>query len=139
MASNHKISTAARNAACDAVVDLIDGGSGAGYVRIYTGSPPTNVSDSPSGTLLGTLTCSDPAFGSSSNGIATAQSVTSDSSADATGTAGWYRVFDSNGVAIMQGTAGNAASSSDMTLANAAIVSGGTISITSWTVTMPIS
>src|SRR4051812_13301286 len=44
VALNFKISTAARNAACDAIVDLIDAG-GAGTLAIRTGAPPTNPSD----------------------------------------------------------------------------------------------
>lgn len=138
MASNLKISTAARNAACDAIVDLIDGGAGAGTIAIRTGSPPTNVSDADSGTLLGTLTFSDPAFGSASTGVATANSITSDTSADATGVAGHFRVKDSNGNTIFQGTAGEAADSADMTFDDKNIVIGGTIAISSMTCTMPI-
>ncbi len=75
-ASNFKISTAARNAACDALVDRIDGGTGAGTIPIRTGPPPTNVADASSGTLLGTCTFSATAFGASSSGTATANSIT---------------------------------------------------------------
>ena len=37
---------------------------------------------------------------------ATANSVTDDSSADATGTAGWFRVYDSTGLEVMDGECG---------------------------------
>lgn len=138
MASDLKISHAARSAACDAVVDLIDGGAGAGYMQIRTGSPPTNVADADAGTLLGTLTFSDPAFGAASSGVATANSITSDTDADASGDAGHFRIKDSNNVVIMQGTAGNAGDTPDLVFNNKAIVLGGTISCSSLTVTMPI-
>ena len=59
-----RLSTNTRNKACDAIVDEIDAGSGAGTIAIRTGSQPTNVGDADTGTLLGTLTFSDPAFGS---------------------------------------------------------------------------
>ena len=139
MATSTKISNVAAKAACDAVVDLLDGGSGAGYIEIRTGSPPSNVDDAATGTLLATLPLSDPAFGSAADanpgGIATASAITSDSSADATGTAGWFRGFDSNGVAVIQGTVGT--SDADLILASTSITTGNTVSITSWTVTMP--
>jgi hypothetical protein len=140
-ASNFKISTAARNAACDAIVDLVDGGTGAGTIKVRTGSPPTNVSDASSGTLLGTLTFSATAFGAASSGVATANSITSDTSADASGDAGHFRVYAGaagDTSAIMQGTAGNSGDSPDLTFDNKAIVAGGVIAITSFTVTVPI-
>lgn len=141
MASNFKISTEARNAACDAIVDLIDGGTGAGTIPIRTGAPPTNVGDASSGTLLGTCTFSATAFGASSSGTATAASITSDTSADASGDAGHFRVYKGAGAdteAVMQGTAGESADSPDMTFDNKTIVAGGTIAISSFTVTVPI-
>lgn len=138
MASNFKISTAARNAACNAIVDLIDAGAGAGTCAIRTGAPPTNVSDADSGTLLGTLTFSDPAFGNASTGVATASSITSDTNADASGIAGHFRVKDSDANTIFQGTAGVSGDTPDMVFDNATIVAGGTIAITSMTVTVPI-
>ncbi len=139
MASDFEISTAARNAACDAIVDLVDGGAGAGTLTIRTGSPPATPATADSGTLLGTLTFSDPAFGSAATGVATASAITSDSSADASGDAGHFRVKDSNGVVIMQGTAGEAADTPDMTFDEKSIVAGGVIACTSFTVTVPAS
>lgn len=137
MASDFEISTAARNAACDAIVDLIDGGAGAGTLTIRTGAPPATPATADSGTLLGTLTFSDPAFGSAATGVATASAITSDSSADASGDAGHFRVKDSNAVVIMQGTAGEAADTPDMTFDEKSIVAGGVIACTSFTVTVP--
>ena len=64
------LSTAARNAGVDAIVDLIDGGSGAGVLRIYSGSKPAGPGSSATGTLLLAYTLSDPAFGSASSGSA---------------------------------------------------------------------
>ena len=66
-----RLPTAARNAACDAVVDLLDAGAGAGTIKIYTGSQPASANDAASGTLLATITLSDPAFGAASTGVAT--------------------------------------------------------------------
>jgi hypothetical protein len=125
------ISTAARNAACNAIVDLLDAGAGAGYIEIKTGSTIG------SGTLLGTLTFSDPAFGNASTGVCTASSITSDTTADNSGTAGNFQCYDSDATAIIGGTAGVAAE--DMVFDNATIVAGGTIACSSFTVNMPAS
>jgi len=138
MASNFKISTDARNAACDAIVDLIDDGTGAGYVAIRTGAPPTNVGDADSGTLLATCPMSATAFGAAAAGVATADTITSDSDADASGDAGHFRVKDGDDTTIFQGTAGEAGDSPDMTFDDKSIVAGGTVAIDSMTVTVPI-
>lgn len=132
-----RLSNAVRSAMADAAVDLIDAGSGPGTVQIRTGAQPASAATSASGTLLGTLTLSDPAFGAAVNGVATAGAITGDSSADATGTAGWYRVLDSTGATVMDGSISEAGGGGDMILDKVAIVAGGTIAITSWTVTQP--
>jgi hypothetical protein len=132
-----RISNAARSAAADGVVDLLDGGSGAGHIEIRTGSQPASVATAASGTLLATLVLSDPAFGAASNGVATASAITGDTSADNTGTAGWFRAYDSNNNAVIDGSVTATGGGGDMTLDSTSIVAGGAVNITSWTVTMP--
>lgn len=132
-----RISTAARNAAADAIVDLLDAGAGAGYVEIRTGSQPATPGDAATGTLLATLTCSDPAFGAASSGTATASAITDDTSADATGTAGWFRGYDSNNAAVIDGHITATGGGGNMEMASVSLVAGGLVEITSWTITMP--
>lgn len=132
-----RISNAARSAAADAIVDLLDAGSGAGYIQIRSGSQPASVATAASGTLLATLTLSDPAFGAAANGVATASAITGDTSADATGTAGWFRVYDSNNTAVIDGSVTATGGGGDMTLNSVSIVAGGAVNVTAWTVTMP--
>lgn len=134
-----EISTAARNAACDAVVDRLDGGTGNGYIEIRSGASP-GIGAAASGTLLATLTCSDPAFGNagaSSPGEAIAAAITGDTSADATGTAGYFRAFDGDGTAHWDGDCGT--SGADLNLNTTSITAGDPVEVTSWTVTMPAS
>lgn len=131
-----RLSTGARNAACNATVDLLDAGSAAGVVLIRTGAQPTNVGDADTGTLLGTLTFSDPAFGNAATGVATASAITSDTTADASGTAGHARLKDSDANIVMDCTCGQG--SGDINFDNNVIVAGGTIAISSMTVTQPI-
>jgi len=133
----YRLSTNTRNKACDAIVDEIDAGAGAGTIAIRTGSQPTNVGDADTGTLLGTLTFSDPAFGSASSGTATASAITSDTNADNSGTAGHFRIKDSSGNIHSDGTCGQG--TGDLSFDNNVIVAGGTIAISSFSVTQPIS
>lgn len=135
-----RISTAAAAGACNAVVDLLDAGSGAGYIEIRTGSQPATVATAASGTLLGTLPLSDPAFGnatSASPAVATASAITSDTTADATGTAGWFRAYDSDDNAVIDGSITGTGGGGDMELDSTSIVAGGTIAVESWTVSQP--
>lgn len=138
-----EINTAARNAACDAVVDLIDGGSGAGVLRIYSGTRPASPATSPSGTLLAEFTLSDPAFGAASSGAA-ALDVTPalTDTALATATAGWCRFLDSTeaagtGLGVVDGDVTASGGGGDLILNTTAVVSGATVEVLSFTLTMP--
>lgn len=133
----YRLSTDTRNKACDAIVDDIDAGSGAGTLAVRTGTQPANVGDSDTGTLLGTLTFSDPAFGSASTGVATASAITSDTNADASGTAGHFRIKDSDANIHSDGTCGQG--SGDMNFDNNVIVAGGTIACSSMSISVPVS
>lgn len=136
--ANFVISTAARNLLCDSLVDLLDAGAGAATCKIYTASQPAGP-DTAIGAqvLLATLTCSDPAFGASSSGTATAAAITSDSSADATGTAAWARWADSNGTAVFDCDVNT--SGGDINFNTVSFTAGDAVSITSFTVTVPAS
>lgn len=132
-----RLTTATRNAIVNALTALLDAGAGAGYVEVRTGTQPASANDAASGTLLATLTLSDPAFGSAAAGTATANAVTDDSSADATGTAGWFRAYDSAGNAVEDGSITGTGGGGDMELNDTAIVSGGVVAISSWSITAP--
>jgi hypothetical protein len=134
MANNPQITNAAASAAADAVVDLVDGGAGAGLLRIYDGTQAATA-DTAIGAqvLLAELTFSDPAFGAASNGVATASAITADPSANATGTATWFRAVTSTGTAVFDGTVGT--SGADLNLNTTSIVAGAEVSVTSFTYT----
>jgi hypothetical protein len=133
----YKISDLARNDMADALVDRFDLGAAAATIEIRTGAAPALTTDADSGTLLGTLTCSDPAFGNAAAGVATASAITGDTSADATGTAGHFRVKDSNGLVHLQGDITVTAGGGALELDSVAIVAGGQINITAFTITEP--
>ena len=135
MAADPRLTNAAASAAADAVVDRIDAG-GAGTIKIYTGTIPTDA-DTAIGaqTLLATLTFSATAFGAASNGVATASAITDDTSADATGTAAWARIASGAGTTQMDVTVGT--SGEDINFNTVAFVTAATVSITSLTYTQP--
>lgn len=132
------LATSARTAMCDALVDLLDAGSGAGTMQIRTGTKPATPNTAATGTLLATVTLVDPAFGAASSGVATLAdpgAVT----AVADGTAGWFRALDSTGAAVFDGTVTATGGGGDLTLATTTVTIGLSIDVTGGTVTMPVS
>jgi hypothetical protein len=130
----YRLATATRNAAADANVDLLDGGT----IEVRTGAQPAAVNDADSGTLLGTLTFGTPAFGAASGGEATAEAITSDTDADASGDAGHVRIKTSAAAIHSDALAGESGDSPDVEFDNKSVVAGGTIAISSMTITQPI-
>jgi hypothetical protein len=129
-----RLSTTVRNAAANATVDL-DAGSGAGTLQLRDGTAPAGPAEAATGTLIAAFTLNDPSFGDSVAGVATAVvSPAVTTTAAASGTPTWYRVLDSNGVAQWDGDV-----DPDMTISPASITIGATVTLTSWTITMPAS
>jgi hypothetical protein len=90
--------------------------------------------------LLAELTCNATAFTSVTDdtpgAIATFAAITSDASANATGTATFFRILTQNGgTTICQGTVGT--SSADLILNTVSITSGSTVSISAATILLP--
>lgn len=126
------LATNARNAKLDALTTFI---GNAGLLRIYDGTPPANANTALSGNnLLAELTCGSPFAPAASSGALTANSITQDSSANATGTATFYRVYKSDGTTVAaQGTVST--SGADLNLNTVSIVAAGPVAVTSlvWT------
>jgi hypothetical protein len=138
-----RISTAARTAAAGAVAALVDAGSAAGVIRIYTGTQPAGPGSAATGTLLASVTLNDPAFGAASAGVATLDvdpALTGTAVAD--GTAGWFRLLDSTeagstGLGIVDGTVTATGGGGQLTLATTTVTTGLQVQITSGAITMP--
>lgn len=129
------LSVARKNAACDGIVARAN----SGFLRIYAGSVPANADASlGAATLLGTCGFGATAFGSASSGTATANAIGNDTAADATGTATFFRVFESDGTTIAwQGTVSASGGGGDLILTPVDVVAGVQIAITSLTLTVP--
>lgn len=133
MAANTHISQAAWNAALNAACALLNSGT----MNIYSGTQPATPDTALSGnTLLATLTFSATAFGNASAGVATANSITAGTAGN-TGTATFARCLSSGAAAVLDCSVGT--SGADINLNDVAITSGGTVSVTSYTVSMPVA
>jgi hypothetical protein len=133
MASNVKLSVAARNAFANAIADRVDSGAGAGVMEIRTGSPPANVSDASSGDLLAQPVFSDPAYADASSGTAASRPI-SDAAVLAEGDAGYFRVYADGAAdtaAEIQGTAGETTDAPDLPFDEKTFSLGGKVCIRS--------
>ena len=121
-------STTLRNARLDAISTAV---GTAGKIRIYDGVRPA--SGGAATTLLAELTLPGAFAAAAAAGVLTVNAITQDASADASGTATWFRVVTSANAFVIDGTV--AASGSDLNLNTTSIVLGGPVAITSFTIT----
>jgi hypothetical protein len=121
-------STSLRNARMDAITTAI---GTSGLLRIYDGTRPA--SGGTATTLLAQLALSATAAGASSSGVLTFNAITQDASADATGTATWFRITTSGGTFVIDGSVST--SGSDLNLTSTSIVATQPVSVTSCVIT----
>lgn len=103
-------------------------------LRIYSGSRPATGGTAT--TLLAELTCNATFAPAAAAGVLTMNAITSDSSADSTGTASWFRMVKSDGTThVLDGDVGT--SGSDLNLNSVSIVATGSVALSSFTITAP--
>lgn len=108
---------------------------GSAILRIYSGTQPaTGGSET---TILAQLTCNATFAAAASSGVLTLNSISSATSAAATGTGTWFRILDSGASTIVtDGTVSTtAAGTGDLQLDDADVVLGGTVAISTATIT----
>jgi predicted methyltransferase len=135
MAKATTMSNAAVKAEADALVALLANG----YLRIYSGAQPANADEAiVAQVLLAELRFANPAAGQTPDtGIITFDAITSDSDANATGNAAWFRALKSDGVTgVMDGTVDVAGNSPNLALATVAIQQHAVVAVTSFTHTI---
>lgn len=131
MSNIANLSNTSANAEANALAPLMN----TGVIKIFDGTQPVNANTALSGnTLLATLTFGNPAFGSAAAGVLTANAITS-GTAVATGTATFARVYESDGTTVVMDCAVGT-SGAYINLNTTSIVTGGLVSITSWTHTV---
>ena len=131
MALNPKLSDTAANAAVNAVTALAN----SGLLRIYDGTQAADANTAVGvQVLLAELTLNATAFGAAVAGVATANAITADASANASGTATWFRVVKSDGTTVLfDGSVGT--SGANLNLNSVAISIGAQVAVTSFTYT----
>lgn len=126
-------STAVRNARLDVVEATI--GTSA-VLKIRTGSAPTNCAAADSGTVLATANLPSDWMAAASGGVKTKNGTWEDTSADATGTAGHFRIYATDGTTChIQGTVTLTAGGGDMTVDNTSFAAGQNFVVTAFTIT----
>ena len=117
----------------NAMLDSITTRAGnAALLRIYDGTQPSRGGTAT--TLLAELTCGTPFAAGASGGVLTLGAITQDSSANATGTATWFRIVKADGTTfVMDGTVGT--SGADLNLTTTSIVSGQPVSVSTFVIT----
>lgn len=129
---------ARRNESLDAIRDNYNSGK----LRIYSGTRPANADTALSGnTLLAELTFGATAFPAASGGVLTANAITSDPAADATGTASFARAFESDGTTVLDDfgvTTGSPAPGTEVQLNTLAIVQNAVVSCSAFTQTFGV-
>lgn len=128
-----QLSVAVRNARLDAIETSI--GTSA-ILEIRTGSPPANCAAADTGTALCQMSLPSDWLAAASSGSKAKSGTWQDTSADAAGTAGHFRIYDSTRTFTgMQGTVTATGGGGDMTLDSTTIAIGQTVTITSFTLT----
>ena len=132
MASNLKLADAFVNAAVDAGCALCNGGK----LQVFDGAQPTDADTAVGAQVkLAELTWNATAFAGAADGVATANAITTDGTADATGTAAWFRALTSADGKMFDGTVGT--SGCDLNINSVAIQINAAVSCTAFTFTMP--
>ena len=135
MASDVRFSTTVLNGFLDTLNTRI---GTSGKLRIYSGTKPATADAALSGnTVLAELALTTPnPFGAASSRSITAAAITTDTSADATGTATFASFLTSGNVRVLDVTVGEAADSADITVNTKSFVTGAQVQITAFSLTL---
>jgi hypothetical protein len=126
-------STTVRNAKLDAIETAI--GTSA-ILKIRTGAAPADCGTADSGTVLATATLPSDWMAAASSGSKAKSGTWQDTSADNTGTAGHFRIYDSGGTTChIQGSVTATGGGGVMTVDNTSFASGQSFTVSSFTIT----
>jgi len=122
------MSAALRNARLDAITTAAGANA---KLRLYSGTRPATGGTAT--TLLAELTCAATFAPAASGGVLTLNAITSDSSADASGTATWARLVKSDNTFVMDMDVGT--TGADLNMNSNVISAGAAVAITGATLT----
>lgn len=128
-----QFSTPARNAALDSIETVIGASP---IMRIRSGAAPANCAAADAGVGLATLNLPADFLAAAAGGAKAMSGTWQDLAADAAGTAGHWRIYDSTGTTChIQGTCTITGGGGDMTIDNPVLAVGQQISVTSFQIT----
>jgi hypothetical protein len=128
-----QLSVSVRNARLDSIETTI--GTSA-ILRIRSGTAPANCAAADTGTVLATINCPTDYMAAASSGSKAKSGTWEDTSADATGTAAHFRLYDSAGTTChLQGTVTATGGGGDMEVNSTSFSTGQAFTITSFTLT----
>lgn len=128
-----QLSTAVRNARLDTIETTV--GTSA-IIRIRTGSAPANCGTADSGTVLAEITLPSDWMAAASGGTKSKSGTWQDLSADNTGTAAHFRLYDSAGTTChLQGTVTATGGGGDMEVSSTSFTAGQSFTISTFTLT----
>jgi hypothetical protein len=130
MAASFVIATATQNDIANKMNDDLDGGK----LQIYSGASP-GPNSAATGTKLAELTLPAKASNSVNNGVLTFGAITQQN-ALASGTAGYFRLTKADGTTVVA-DGDVSTSGASLNLNTTAIVSGGPVNITAFSITAP--
>ena len=131
-----KFTTALRYTIAQAIVDaMATGTTSTPMIEIYDGTMPGSMGGSITDNLLAELAMTNAAA-TQAGGVVTLDTITNDSSANASGTAGWARILDRDGAEVIYLTVSGSGGGGDLELNTVSITSGSPVAITSGTTTV---
>jgi len=121
----------------DARLDQIETTVGVSAIlRIRTGAAPVDCATADSGTVLATCNLPSDWMAAASSGTKAKTGTWEDTSADATGTAAHFRIYNNGDTAChMQGTITATSGGGDMELDNTSLATGQQFTVTTFTLT----
>ena len=126
-----------KNTLLDQINTMLNAGTGAATIKVYDGTQPANADTALSGnTLLAEFAMTDPAAPAAASGDLTLSAIGDDISADATGTASWARIADSNGLTVFDVDVTATGGGGGMEFNTVSFVILKTISVSSFTVSL---
>lgn len=127
-----QLSVTARNARLDAIETTV---GTAPIMRIRTGAAPANCAAADTGTVLAALTLPANWMANAASGQKTLTGTWADATADASGTAAHFRIYNSAGtVCHIQGDVGTG-TSADLQVDNDSFAAGQSFTVTTFTLT----
>lgn len=128
-----QLSVAVRDARLNAIETTV---STSAVLRIYSGAQPANCAAANSGTLLAEMALASDWMAAASSGSKALLGTWQDASANGTGTAGHWRIYENTITTChLQGSVTATGGGGDLQLDNTSIATAQTVTITSFTLT----